>query len=86
MLCKSDGWNHRRKKYVFDDVKFRDSKKVLRRKKVQELPGGSFDLPASGLWSQHVSTAPSCSDAAFIQGFLSSKSTYCEAFLAVVQN
>ena len=27
MLCKSDCWNHRRKKYVFDDVKFRDSKK-----------------------------------------------------------
>ena len=65
MLCKSDCWNYRRKKYVFDDVKFRDSKKVLRSKKVQELPGGSFDLPASGLWAQHASTAPSCSDAAF---------------------
>ena len=59
LLCKSDGWNHRRKKKVFDDVKFRDSKKVLRRKKVQELPGGSFDLPGSGLWGQQASTAPS---------------------------
>ena len=86
MLCKSDGWNHRRKKYVFVDVKFRDPKKVLRRKKVQKLPRGSCDLPASGLWSQHASTAPSCSDAAFIQRILCSKSTCCEPFLTVVQN
>ena len=73
-------------KSVFDDVKFRDPKKVLRRKKVQELPGGSCDLPASRLWAQHASAAPSSSDAAFIQRFLCSKSTCCEAFLTVVQN
>ena len=53
-----------RKKF-FDDVKFRLLKKVLRGNKVQELAGGSFDLPASGLWAQHASTAPSCSDAVF---------------------
>ena len=51
----------------FDDVKFRIFKKVLRRNKIQELTGGSFDLPTSGLWAQHASTAPSCSYAVFIR-------------------
>ena len=61
-------------------------KKVLRRNKIQKLLGGSFDLQASGLWPQHASTAPSCSDAVFTQCFLYTKSTYREAFLTVVQN
>ena len=51
----------------FDDVKFRISKKLFRRKKIQVLLGGSFDLTASGLWTHHDSTALSCSDAAFIE-------------------
>ena len=49
----------------FDDGKLRIFKKVLRRNKIQKLAGGSFDLPASGLWAKHASTGPSCSDAAF---------------------
>ena len=71
----------------FDDVKFRIFFiNVLRRNKSQELAGGCFDLPTSGLWAQHASTAPSCSDAVFARWFLYTKSTYCEAFLFVVQN
>ena len=61
-------------------------KKVLRRNKIQKLAGGSLDLPASGLWAQHASTAPPCSDAVFTRYFLPCKSTYCEAFLTLVQN
>ena len=49
----------------FDDVVSYFLKKVLRRNKILELAGGSFDLPGSGLWTQHASTAPSYSDAAF---------------------
>ena len=52
-------------KKFFDDVKFRVFKKVLPGNKVQELAGCSFDLPASGFWDHHASTAPSCSDAVF---------------------
>ena len=58
----------------------------LRRNKILELAAGSFDLPACGIWAQHASTAPACSDAAFIECFLYSESTYCEVFLTVVQN
>ena len=61
-------------------------KKLLRGNKVQELAGGSFDLPGSGLWAQHATSAPSCPYAVFTRWFLYSKSTYCEAFLTVVQN
>ena len=71
----------------FDDVKFRFFfEKVLRRNKIQKLAGGSFDLPASGLWAQHASTAPSCSVAVFTGCFSYTKSTYCEPFLTVVQD
>ena len=55
------------RKNFFDDAKFRIFYKRLRRNKFQELAAGGFDLPASGLWAQHASTAPSCADAAFIE-------------------
>ena len=37
-------------------VLFSSSTEILDKK----LAGGSFDLPTSGLWAQHASTAPSC--------------------------
>ena len=85
ILCKWDGCNQRRNKFSMMPS-FLFFIKVLRRNKIQGLEGGSFDLPASGLWAQHASTAPSCSDAVFTRCFLPSKSTYCEAFLTLVQN
>ena len=52
------------------DVKFFNSREVLWRNKIQKLAGANFDLPASGLWSQHLSTAPSRSDAYYPMSFV----------------
>ena len=83
LLCKSDGCSHRRIKFLMSSFVI---PRMLGRNKNRELAGGSFDLPASGLWAQHASTEPSCSDAFFTRCFLSSKSTFCKAFLTLVQN
>ena len=84
LFCKPDGCNHRRNMFLMMPS-FGIPKKVLRRNKMQELTGGSYDLPSSGLWSLHASTAPYCSDASFIRYYFCSKSTYREVFLNVVQ-
>ena len=75
VLYKPDGCNHRINRFLMMSS-FGIPKKFLQRNQIKDLAGGSFDLPASGLWEQDASTAPACSDGSFIRCYLCSKYTY----------